>query len=120
MTHLRVENNETPFTRAYAPGQVLRIPIAHGEGRYVCDDETLRALEEGRRILFRYVDAKGTPTPESNPNGSVANIAGIANAHFNVLGMMPHPERASETILDSADGRGVFESLVQAAQMAMK
>jgi phosphoribosylformylglycinamidine synthase I len=116
---LRVENAETPFTRAYKEGQTLRIPIAHGEGRYVCDEATLQTLETERRILFRYVDAQGSITPEGNPNGSIAGIAGIANARFNVLGMMPHPERACEKILGSADGRGVFESLIQAAQTVM-
>jgi phosphoribosylformylglycinamidine synthase len=115
---LKVENAETPFTHAYKAGQVLRIPIAHGEGRYVCDKTTLAELEANRRILFRYTDAQGQPTEESNPNGSIANIAGIANANFNVLGMMPHPERASEKILGSADGRGIFESLAQAVQHA--
>lgn len=116
---LRVENVDTPFTRAYSAGQVLRLPIAHGEGRYVCDTATLQELEEQRRVLFRYVNARGEPDPGSNPNGSVASIAGIANERFNVVGMMPHPERASEKILGSADGRGVFESLVlSAAAMA--
>lgn len=112
---LRVENAETPFTSAYRSGQVLRIPIAHGEGRYVCDDATLQELETANRILFRYTDAKGVSTPESNPNGSLADIAGVASERFNVFGMMPHPERASEKILGSADGRGIFESLVQTA-----
>ena len=115
---LRVENTDTQFTSAYKPGQILRIPIAHGEGRYVCDEATLQELEANKRILFRYVNEKADQTAESNPNGSVANIAGIANAKFNVLGMMPHPERASEKILGSADGRGIFESLVQVAVAA--
>lgn len=109
---LKVENVETPFTRAYKSGQRLSIPIAHGEGRYVCDEETLGDLEVNRRILFRYVDASGEATAASNPNGSLANIAGIANAQFNVIGMMPHPERASERILGSHDGRALFESIV--------
>ena len=113
---LRVENTETAFTRAYRPEQIIRIPIAHGEGRYVCDDETLHELESSRRIVFRYADAKGDITPEANPNGSVANIAGIINVQGNVLGLMPHPERAAEKILGSADGRPIFESLIRAAQ----
>jgi phosphoribosylformylglycinamidine synthase len=113
--NLRVENADTPFTNAYRPGQVLRIPIAHGEGRYVCDEATRQELETQQRILFRYTDAQGNPTPEGNPNGSVGNIAGIANATFNVVGLMPHPERASEKILGSADGRGIFESLINVA-----
>ncbi len=111
---LRVENANTPFTAAYKPGQRLSIPIAHGEGRYVCDEETLNQLESEGRVVFRYTDASGAPTPEGNPNGSQSNIAGIINAGFNVMGMMPHPERASEKILGSADGRGIFESLVRA------
>jgi phosphoribosylformylglycinamidine synthase I len=111
---LRVENAQTPFTNAYRPGQRLRIPIAHGEGRYVCDEATLQELEDGGRILFRYTDAAGEVNAEGNPNGSQSNIAGIANAGFNVMGMMPHPERAVEKILGSADGRGVFASVVQA------
>jgi phosphoribosylformylglycinamidine synthase I len=117
--HLRVENNATPFTSAYKVGQVLRIPIAHGEGRYVCEDTTLQELEAGNRIVFRYTDAQGHSGKEANPNGSVAHIAGIANADFNVLGLMPHPERASEKILGSADGRGIFTSMVQAAQQTL-
>lgn len=118
--NLRVENPDTPFTCAYKDCQHLRIPIAHGEGSYVCDDVTLKELEEGHRILFRYVDAKNQITEESNVNGSQSNIAGIANADFNVMGMMPHPERASEKILGSADGRGIFESLIQSMQRVMK
>ncbi|HLK56220.1 MAG TPA: phosphoribosylformylglycinamidine synthase subunit PurQ [Chthonomonadaceae bacterium] len=112
---LRVENTTSPFTSAYKQGQILRIPTAHGEGCFVCDTATLQALESENRVLFRYVDAQGEANAEGNPNGSLANIAGIANATFNVMGMMPHPERASEKILGSADGRGVFESLVRAA-----
>jgi len=117
--HLRVENAETPFTSAYRPGQVLAIPIAHGEGRYVCDPETQQEMERSNRVLFRYTTPQGEETPESNPNGSIANIAGIANATFNVMGMMPHPERAGEKILGSADGRGVFESLARAAERVL-
>jgi phosphoribosylformylglycinamidine synthase len=113
---LHVENVETPFTGACRPGQILRLPIAHGEGRYVCDEPTLRELEANRRILFRYLDARGDASAAGNPNGSVAGIAGIANAAFNVMGMMPHPERAAEKLLGSADGRAIFASLVQAAQ----
>jgi phosphoribosylformylglycinamidine synthase I len=112
---LRVENNETPFTSAYSAGELLRIPVAHGEGCYVCDEDTERELNLQKRVLFRYVDADGMPTPDGNPNGSQGNIAGIANSCFNVMGMMPHHERESEKILGSADGRGVFESVVSAA-----
>jgi phosphoribosylformylglycinamidine synthase len=108
---LKVENAATPFTRAYKQGQLLSIPVAHGEGRYICDEATLQDLEATGRVLFRYTDADGAASAKGNPNGSLANIAGIANAGFNVMGMMPHPERAGEKILGSADGRGVFEAL---------
>jgi phosphoribosylformylglycinamidine synthase I len=110
--NLRVENVETPFTRSYRSGQILRIPIAHGEGRYVCDDATLQELEQNGRVLFRYVGDAGDPDTAGNVNGSQGNIAGIANASFNVMGMMPHPERAAEKILGSADARALFESLL--------
>ncbi len=110
--HLRVENNNTPWTRESKNGQILRIPIAHGEGRYVADDETLSNLRSPNRILFRYTDASGKTSAESNPNGSLDDIAGIANDKFNILGMMPHPERASEKILGSSDGRAIFQSVV--------
>jgi phosphoribosylformylglycinamidine synthase subunit PurQ / glutaminase len=112
---LRVENEKTPFTTAYRPGQLLQIPIAHGEGRYVCDDETLAQLRSNGQILFRYADRGEGRASEANPNGSVDGIAGIANASFNVMGMMPHPERACEKILGSADGKGVFASVIEAA-----
>ncbi|HEX7049841.1 MAG TPA: phosphoribosylformylglycinamidine synthase subunit PurQ [Longimicrobiales bacterium] len=120
---VRVENADTLFTSRYAEGQVLRIPIAHGEGCYVADDETLDRLERERRVVFRYVDAAGTATDDANPNGSVRNIAGIMNEAGNVLGLMPHPERAVEALLGSTDGLGVFESLrdtVEGAGVAMR
>jgi phosphoribosylformylglycinamidine synthase len=116
--NLRVENNETPWTRAANRGQVIRIPIAHGEGCYTADESTLAELRAESRILFRYTEQDGTQTPDSNPNGSVDNIAGIANKSFNVMGMMPHPERACEKILGSADGRAIFESIVTALAVA--
>jgi phosphoribosylformylglycinamidine synthase len=109
---IRVENAESRFTSAYRAGQVLRIPIAHGEGNYVADDATLKSLMANRQVLFSYCDAQGRATPEANPNGSSHNIAGITNRAGNVLGLMPHPERASELILGSDDGRGVFESIL--------
>ena len=118
-TNLRVENTETRFTGACRAGQTLRIPIAHGEGRYVCDAETLDALESSGRVLFRYVTEDGEATPGANPNGSMSNIAGIVNEKGNVMGMMPHPERAAEKILGSADGRLIFQSLVAAAQAVL-
>ena len=111
--HLRTENADTPFTNMLTPGQVLQVPIAHGEGNYVCDDHTLKQLQDSNRVLFRYCHSDGTLADRSNPNGSVDNIAGIASADFNVLGLMPHPERASDPALGSADGRGIFESLLR-------
>ena len=112
-THLRVENNLTPFTNLCSEGQVLRVPIAHGEGNYYADESTLRDLEEDRQIVFRYCNPDGEVTPEANPNGSVGNIAGVCNPLGNVLGMMPHPERCAEAALGETDGRIVFESVLR-------
>jgi phosphoribosylformylglycinamidine synthase len=112
---LRVERTDTPWTNAARPGQVLTIPIAHGEGCYVADAVTLQDLNDNGQVLFRYCDDAGAPTPECNPNGSMENIAGIVNKAGNVLGMMPHPERASEPILGSSDGRVIFESILRSA-----
>lgn len=109
---LRVENTETTFTSEYERGAVLRIPVAHGDGRYTADDRTLRRLNDEGHVVFRYCTADGQITPESNANGSVESIAGIVNERGNVLGMMPHPERAVDAILGSSDGRGVFESVL--------
>ncbi len=109
---LRVERTDTLFTADYEVGQVLRVPIAHGEGNYEADEATLAALEGEGRIVFRYVDANGEATEAANPNGSWHNIAGITNSEGNVLGMMPHPERAMEELLGSTDGVGLFTSLV--------
>ena len=108
---VRVENADTIFTSGYRPGQVLRLPIAHGEGNYVADEDTLDRLEAERRVVFRYVDAAGEPTAASNPNGSLRNIAGIINEAGNVMGLMPHPERVVESLLGGADGLPLFESL---------
>ena len=113
-THLRTENAETPFTATLDPGQVLRVPIAHGEGSYFADEETLDRLEANGQVVFRYCDAAGAVVPEANPNGSARNIAGIVNERGNVLGMMPHPERCAEVVLGSADGLHLFESLMGA------
>ena len=110
--NLRVENSQTAFSSAYTHGQILRIPIAHGEGNFYADPETLSRLESENRVVFRYVGA--VQDAEGNPNGSLNDIAGIVNRGGNVLGLMPHPERASEEILGSSDGRGVFESLMKA------
>jgi phosphoribosylformylglycinamidine synthase subunit PurQ / glutaminase len=109
---LRVENNTTRFTRGTTQGQLLRLPIAHGEGNYRADDVTLQRLEENGQILFRYVDAAGRPTDGANPNGSLHNIAGIRNDKGNVFGMMPHPERAAEPLLGSTDGLILLQSLL--------
>ncbi|MCL6564906.1 MAG: phosphoribosylformylglycinamidine synthase subunit PurQ [Acidobacteriia bacterium] len=116
--YLRVETTNTPFTLAAHPGQVLRVPIAHSEGNYYCDAETLRRLEREDRIVFRYATADGRVTPEANPNGSLANIAGICSEGRNVLGMMPHPERAVEPALGSSDGLVVLRSMVAALARA--
>jgi phosphoribosylformylglycinamidine synthase len=109
--NLKLENPNTPFTSEVAPDKVLSIPIAHAEGNYVCDDATFQQLEENGQIVFRYCDEDGEITDESNPNGARSNIAGICNQDRNVLGMMPHPERACEEMLGSNDGRDIFRSL---------
>jgi len=112
--HLRVETADSPFSNQLKKGAVLQIPIGHMEGNYFCDAETLARLEAEDRVAFRYATPKGEVTAEANPNGSLNNIAGILNEGRNVLGMMPHPDRSSEVLLGSADGWGVFESMVQA------
>lgn len=112
--NLRVEHTNSVFTNSCEQGQVLRIPIAHGDGNYYCDPETLAKLEDNGRVLFRYCDPEGNITQEANPNGSLASIAGIMNERGNVAGMMPHPERAAESMLGSDDGRYVLQSLVSA------
>lgn len=111
-TPLRVERTDTPFTGALQEGQVLDVPVAHGEGRYYADEVTLDRLEANGQVVFRYADAAGQVTPEANPNGSVRNIAGIVNEKGNVLGLMPHPERCAEAIIGSGDGALVFQSLI--------
>ncbi len=112
--HLRVENAATLFTQLYHPGEVLTIPVAHGEGNYFTDPDTLRRLVDTNRIVFRYCDPAGAVTAAANPNGSVENIAGIINETGNVLGMMPHPERCAEPQMGSTDGRLLFQSLLAA------
>jgi phosphoribosylformylglycinamidine synthase len=112
---VRVENSTTRFTSEYKSGQVLRLPIAHGEGHYVADDATLNSLFANKQVLFTYCNAEGRNTPESNPNGSQRYIAGICNRAGNVLGLMPHPERASEKILGSDHGLGLFTSILKSA-----
>ena len=108
---VRVETSDTPYTNEMTPGSVLRIPIAHAEGNYVCDDATLAVLQREDRIVFRYCEPSGAVTEAANPNGSRDNIAGICNHSRNVLGLMPHPERACEDLLGSSDGRDIFRSL---------
>ncbi|HMA20869.1 MAG TPA: phosphoribosylformylglycinamidine synthase subunit PurQ [Gemmatimonadaceae bacterium] len=109
---LRVENTDTLFTSEYDRGQVIRVPIAHGDGRYTADEATLDDLEATQRVLFRYVDAGGKPIDSANPNGSARSIAGIVSAEGNVLGMMPHPERALDDLLGSHDGIALFQSIL--------
>ncbi len=111
---LRVENTSSPFTRHYVKGQVIEVPVAHHDGNYTADAETLKKLEDNGQVAFRYSDAEGNATEAANPNGSAANIAGIFNAGKNVLGMMPHPERHAEALLGGVDGKTLFESLIAA------
>ncbi|MFN7974128.1 MAG: phosphoribosylformylglycinamidine synthase subunit PurQ [Acidobacteriota bacterium] len=110
-TYLKVERDDTPFTRGLVKGQVLRIPVGHGEGNYFIDPEGLRQLEDRRQILYRYVDAAGNVVPEASPNGALGNIAGIVNAAGNVCGMMPHPDRCADPILGNADGLALFQAI---------
>lgn len=114
--YMRVENARTIYTSEYEEDDVLKVHIAHGMGNYVADEDVLEQLESENRVVFRYVDADGVETDGANPNGSVHNIAGIINESGNILGLMPHPERAVEDILGSTDGLGLFESLVAAKQ----
>ncbi len=109
--YLRTEESDTHFTNQLTAGSVMRVPIAHGEGNYFADDATLDELERNHQVVFRYCDEEGRVLPSANPNGSARNIAGICNRARNVLGMMPHPERCSETILGNADGLAVFRSI---------
>ncbi|PYS07936.1 MAG: phosphoribosylformylglycinamidine synthase I [Acidobacteria bacterium] len=112
--YLRTETTHTDFTNLMTKGQLLRIPIGHGDGNFFADSETLERIEDHDQAVFRYADAHGRVTPEANPNGSLNNIAGIVNEQRNVLGMMPHPDRAYESILGSVDGKLIFESMVNA------
>jgi phosphoribosylformylglycinamidine synthase len=116
--NIRTENTNTPFTSVIDGGRVLSIPIAHAEGNYTCDDETFNELEENGQIVFRYCDENGEASAEANPNGARSNIAGVCNLDRNVLGMMPHPERACEELLGSNDGRDIFRSLTKAIAAA--
>lgn len=116
--HLRTETTESPFTSLLQPGQVLRMPIGHMEGNYFCNADTLTTLERENRIAFRYSSPAGDITPAANPNGSLGNIAGILSEGRNVLGMMPHPDRSSESLLGSADGLLLFQSMAEALATA--
>jgi phosphoribosylformylglycinamidine synthase I len=118
--NIRVESTDTPFTSACSAGQVISAPIAHGEGNYFCEQSTLDELEDEGRVIFRYCDASGRLTAEANPNGSLNNIAGICNRDRNVLGLMPHPERASESLLGSNDGRIILLSMADSLREMIK
>jgi phosphoribosylformylglycinamidine synthase len=118
--HIRVEQTDSPFTNAAEAGQILKIPIAHGDGNFTCDEATLAELEKERRVLFRYTTPDGKDDNAGNPNGSMANIAGICNRDRNVAALMPHPERAVESVLDSQDGLVIFRSMVEALVGAAK
>lgn len=112
--NLRIDNATTVFTKDYTQGQVVNIPIAHGEGNYVADSATIKSLQDNNQIVFRYCDAEGSVSVESNPNGTMENIAGIINKKGNVLGMMPHPERAADSMMLSQDGAAMFTGLLKA------
>jgi phosphoribosylformylglycinamidine synthase subunit PurQ / glutaminase len=114
MQHLRVENNRTRFSSAYAKGQVVKVAIAHGEGNYVADAAAIERLEDSGRVAFRYCDAEGRVGGAANPNGSINDIAGIYSERFNVLGLMPHPENLIDPLVGGVDGRGLFASLMAA------
>ena len=113
--YLRVENSQTVWTNDYQAGEIINLPIAHGEGRYYADTQTLEELQEHQQILFRYCDQAGNMNEQTNPNGSLHNIAGISNRRGNVLGMMPHPERAADPQLGNVDGMKLFTSLLAGA-----
>lgn len=112
--YLRTETTNTPFTSLLSKGQLLQIPIGHGDGNYFADAETLKRIEDNDQVVFRYATADGNVTLDANPNGSLNNIAGIVNEQRNVFGLMPHPDRCSEELLGSADGKLIFESMVHA------
>ena len=118
--YIRVEQTDTPFTNAAEQGQVLKMPIAHSDGSYTADESTLAQLERERRVVFRYTTPDGSDDSAGNPNGSMRNIAGICNRERNVAGLMPHPERAVESALDSADGLVIFRSMIEALVGAAK
>ena len=114
--HIKVENNDTPYTSNTKAAEVLKIPIAHADGRYFASEKVLKELKQNKQILFKYCDAQGTVSDEHNPNGSIEHIAGICNAEKNVFDMMPHPERAAEAILGNTQGRILFDSLIESSR----
>jgi len=116
--HIRVESTQSIYTSALQKDQLLTIPVSHGEGNYYIDNDGLKELQDNDQVLFRYVNAHGETSPEANINGSIDHIAGITNKHKNVLGMMPHPERAMERLLGKEDGKHIFESILQALAIA--
>ena len=116
--HIRVESTQSMYTSSLQKGQLLSIPVSHGEGNYYIDNDGLNELQDNDQVLFRYVNAHGETTPEANINGSIDHIAGITNKQKNVLGMMPHPERAMEKLLGKQDGKPIFESILQALAIA--
>lgn len=115
--YLKVENNKTSFTNKYKNREIIKIPIAHGDGNYFTDDDTLKMIEDNNQTVLRYCNSQGEVDDESNPNGALKNIAGIINKRGNILGMMPHPERASDEILGNIDGRRIFESLFETVKI---
>ena len=119
MQHLRVENAGTAFTRGYAAGQVVKFAIAHGEGNFVADEDTIGAIERGGQVALRYCDAEGRVGERSNPNGSTNSIAGVFNERFNVLGLMPHPENLIDPLVGGVDGRALFDSLAAESRPEM-
>ncbi|MBM7854253.1 phosphoribosylformylglycinamidine synthase [Desulfohalotomaculum tongense] len=119
-TYLKVENADTAFTALWQPGQVIKIPVAHGDGNYYCDENTLKELQQNNQVVFRYCSPAGEVTAQANPNGSIDNIAGVCNKQGNVLGMMPHPERCAEKILGNDDGAMLFKSILAAWQRRVK
>ncbi len=116
-THLRVENCSTPFSHNAEKGQIIKVPISHGEGNYFADTETLQLIEKNEQVLFRYCGPDGNMTSDTNPNGSLNNIAGVMNSEGNVMGMMPHPERCCDPLLGGVDGELIFRSLLRAAPL---
>ncbi|MGB5771725.1 MAG: phosphoribosylformylglycinamidine synthase subunit PurQ [Crocosphaera sp.] len=114
---VKVENNQLPWTNAYASQEVITLPVAHGEGRYYGDEDTIKGLEDNNQIVFRYCSLTGEIREDSNPNGSLHNIAGITNKQGNILGMMPHPERASDPLTRAVEGRKLFEGLLKAKML---